>query len=300
MDFAHDGLDWPHATRSRLVEAAGMRWHVQAWPRPAGVRQDVLLLHGTGASTHSWRDVAPRLAERMGVWALDLPGHAFSAPAPAALGSLPGMATGIRALLQTLGAAPAWIVGHSAGAAIGVQMALDDPRGLHGIVSLNGALLPLDGAHFAFFSPLARLLALNPFVPRAVAWQGARGGLAARLLASTGSTLDDAGQALYRRLVSDPAHVQGALAMMARWDLHALQPRLAQLTVPLHLVTGSRDTTVPPSDAARVQARVRGATWTSLPGLGHLAHEERPAEVCRTILGWIEAGKGQSAQPRAG
>ncbi len=287
MDFTQDGPAWPHHARSRLVEAAGLRWHVQAWPRPPGAGQDVLLLHGTGASTHSWRDVAPRLAGHVGVWALDLPGHAFSAPAPPGLGSLPGMAGGIRALLEALGVAPSWIVGHSAGAAIGVQMALDAPRGLRGIVSLNGALVPLDGMHFAFFSPLARLLALNPLVPRAVAWHGAHGGLAARLLASTGSALDEEGQALYHRLVSDPAHVQGALAMMARWDLHALERRLPELAVPLHLVTGSGDRTVPPADAARVQARVRGASWTSLNGLGHLAHEERPAEVSSKILEWI-------------
>ena len=261
-----------------------MRWHVQAWPRPAGAQQEVLLLHGTGASTHSWRQVAPRLAEKMGVWAVDLPGHGFSAPAPQWLGTLPGMAAGVRALVQTLGAEPAWIVGHSAGAAIAVQMALDDPGGLRGIVSLNGALVPLAGMHFAFFSPLARVLALNPFVPRAVAWQGTHGGLVARLLESTGSVLDGEGQALYRRLVSDPAHVQGALAMMARWDLHALQARLEGLTVPLHLFTGSRDGTVPPADAARVQARVRGTSLTLLPGLGHLAHEERPEEVSRAIL----------------
>jgi magnesium chelatase accessory protein len=287
MDFVLDGPRWPHHAHSRLVEAGGLRWHVQAWSAAAGSRRQVLLLHGTGASTHSWRDIAPRLAEHMGVWAIDLPGHAFTDPAPAGLGSLPGMAAGIRALLAVLGATPGWLVGHSAGAAIAVQMALDDPQGLQGIVSLNGALLPLDGLHFAFFSPLARVLALNPLVPRAVAWQGAHAGLASRLLASTGSVLDEAGQALYRRLVSDPAHVQGALAMMARWDLHALERRLGALAVPLHLVTGSRDGTVPPSHAVRVQARVRGATWTSLPGLGHLAHEERPAEVTQTILGLI-------------
>ena len=288
MDFLRDGPSWPHHDRSRFVEAAGLRWHVQAWPAAGSSRPEVLLLHGTGASTHTWRDVAPRLAGRMGVWAVDLPGHAFSGPAPEALGSLPGMASSIRALLATLGASPAWLVGHSAGAAIAVQMALDDPAGLQGIVSLNGALLPLDGPHFAFFSPLARLLALNPLVPRAVAWQGAHAGLASRLLASTGSVLDEAGQAHYRQLVSDPAHVRGALAMMARWDLHALEPRLGELAVTLHLYTGSRDATVPPSQSARVQARVPGATWTSLPGLGHLAHEERPEEVAQAILARVD------------
>jgi magnesium chelatase accessory protein len=57
--------------------------------------------------------------------------------------------------------------------------------------------------------------------------------------------------------------------------------------VPLQLVTGSRDGTVPPTDAARVQARVPGALHTSLPGLGHLAHEEQSAAVSQKILAMI-------------
>ena len=92
MDLLRDGPTWPHHAHSRLVEAAGLRWHVQAWPAADGSRPEVLLLHGTGASTHSWRDIAPRLAGHVGVWAVDLPGHAFSGPASDGLGSLPGMA----------------------------------------------------------------------------------------------------------------------------------------------------------------------------------------------------------------
>lgn len=284
MDFTRDGHPWPHAQRSRVIEVAGQCWHVQAWPRPPGGREDVLLLHGTGASTHSWRAVAPLLARRFGVWALDLPGHGFSAPAAAAGGTLPGMARGVRALLKAVGAAPSVLIGHSAGAAIAVQHALDDASGLRAVISLNGALLPLHGVAFAFFSPLAQLLALNPLVPRVVAWQGGHGQLAQRLLASTGSVLDAEGQALYQRLVSDPAHVRGALAMMARWDLHALARQLPRLAVRLHLITGSNDRTVPPEDGARVQARVPGSSWTSLAGLGHLAHEEQPGLTVRTML----------------
>jgi magnesium chelatase accessory protein len=291
VDWQREGPSWPHHERSRFVTAAGQRWHVQTWPAPAARAPTLLLLHGTGASTHSWRDLAPLLAPQAGVIAVDLPGHGFSGPATRGAhgdgATLPGMARGVRALMAAIGLKPSWLVGHSAGAAIAARLALDDAAGLHGIVSLNGALLPLLGLAGQFFSPLARLLALNPLVPRFFAWRAADAVAVRRLIASTGSTLDAEGEALYRRLVSDPAHVAGALAMMAGWDLDTLQAALPLLSVPLHQVVAECDTTVPPRDAQRVQrllpAAARGSL-TSLTGLGHLAHEERPRQTADLLL----------------
>ena len=74
LDWAKDGADWPNRQYSRFVEAAGMRWHVQVM----GQGPALLLLHGTGAATHSWRDVMPKLAGHYTVVAIDLPGHAFT------------------------------------------------------------------------------------------------------------------------------------------------------------------------------------------------------------------------------
>jgi magnesium chelatase accessory protein len=48
-------------------------------------------------------------------------------------------------------------------------------------------------------------------------------------------------------------------------------------------VVGGHDRTVPPSDARRLRALVPGVRIIDLPALGHLAHEERPAEVAGII-----------------
>lgn len=288
MDWARAGSDWPNRTASRFVEAGGLRWHVQCSGDPA--RPALLLLHGTGASTHSWRDVLPRLADRFFVVAPDLPGHGFSStPADPAAFTLPGMARAVAALLSALRITPRALVGHSAGAAVAVQMALDGLAAPASIVGINAALLPMPGAVGAMFSPLARTLVLNPLVPRFFAWTAAWPGMLARLLDGTGSAVDDTGRRLYGRLVRDHGHVAAALAMMAGWDLEGFARRLERLKVPLVLVVGEADRTLPPRMARDAVAMVPGARVVSWPGLGHLAHEERPQALADLLHGLLEA-----------
>jgi magnesium chelatase accessory protein len=281
--WERDGADWPNREASRFVEAGGLRWHVQAM----GGGPVALLAHGTGASTHSWRDVAPLLARRFTVVAPDLPGHGFTGTPPDGEGlSLPGMARGLDALLRALGAGPpAVAVGHSAGAAVLARMCLDGRMSPRLLVSLNGALLPLGGLSGQIFAPLARFLAWTGLVPNLFARQAEDRAVVERLLRDTGSALDPRGVELYARLARNPVHVAGAFGMMANWDLRPLERDLPGLRTPLVLVAGRNDRTIPPAEARRVRALVPGATLVYLPGLGHLAHEERPGEAAELVAG---------------
>lgn len=252
-----------------------------------GAGWDIVLLHGTGASAHSWRDIAPALARRLPPGARvivpDLPGHAFTGrPHDEGL-SLPGMARLLCALLQVLQARPRVLIGHSAGAAVAARMALDDPADVKTLVSLNGAWLPPAGQGRWFYAPLARLFALNPWVPRVFAFHASHRGPLERLLASTGSRLDRPGIDLYARLVSDRRHVAAVLAMMTAWDLRPLLQDLHRLAPALHLVVSESDLTVPPRTSEEAARRLPHAVLHRLPGLGHLAHEEAPAVVLELL-----------------
>ncbi len=281
LEWARDGQDWPNRDASRFVAAGGITWHVQV----AGSGKVLLLVHGTGAATHSWRGLLPLLAPHFTVIAPDLPGHGFTETPPPARLSLPGMAFGLAQLLHALGLPPpALAAGHSAGAAILVRMCLDRRIGPATIVSLNGALLPLPGVSEHVFSPIARLLAALPPVPWLFARRAGARPVTERLLAGTGSTLDEEGVRLYQRLAGTPGHVAAALGMMAQWDLRPLAQQLPALAQRLLLVTGSNDRTVPPSEAGRVRRSLPTAELLSLPGLGHLAHEERPDLVAALLV----------------
>ena len=277
LDWARDSLTWPHSQASRFVSVGDLRWHVQRLG-PPGAPQ-VLLIHGTGSSSHSWRLLAPLLAARFDVVQFDLPGHAFThTPATQAL-SLPAITDAVAALLRQLEWRPALLVGHSAGAAIATQLVLERQVAPAAVVAINGALLPLHGLAGRVFSPLARALAGQSLVPRLFAWNASRPSVVERLIDGTGSRLDGDGVRLYGRLVADAGHAAGALRMMAAWDLEALAARLPELDAPLHLIAGARDLTLPHDHSRRVQQRVPEARLTVLAGLGHLAHEEDAAAV---------------------
>jgi magnesium chelatase accessory protein len=290
-DWDEDGRDWPNRASSRFVAAAGLRWHVQVM----GAGPVMLLVHGTGAATHSWRDLAPRLARHFTVVAPDLPGHGFTEAPHEARMSMPGMAESVVALVRALSLAPQWVVGHSAGAAILARACLDDALRPRALISLNGALLPLGGMRSPALAPLARAFVTGSVLPRLFAWRAADRAVTERILNESGSRLDPAGVELYRRLASRPAHVAAALTMMAMWDPRPLARDLPRLGPPLVLVTGERDGMIPPREAEKVQALLPRAELRRLPGLGHLAHEEAPAVVAELIL--ARAGTMAQAVP---
>lgn len=280
LSWERDGRDWPNREASRFVQAAGLRWHVQVM----GQGPALLLLHGTGASTHSFRELAPLLARRFTVIAPDLPGHGFSEAPRDSLLSLPGMAAATAGLLDALATKPALAVGHSAGAAVLIRMTLDGRIAPRAIVSLNGALLPFRGVAGQIFSPIARVLASSSLSARLFAWRASDKSVLGRLLQNTGSTIDAAGVELYGRLVRNPGHVHAALAMMANWDIEPLARELPRLATPLVLVVGGKDGTVAPEEAFRVRDLAPKAKIKYLRGLGHLAHEEQPAEIAEIVL----------------
>jgi magnesium chelatase accessory protein len=280
LNWERDGRDWPNRAFSRFVSAGGLPWHVQVM----GSGPTVLLIHGTGATTHSFRMLMRLLAPDFTVVAADLPGHGFTGPPPSSWGySLPGVTSGLAALLRVLAVQPVLLVGHSAGAAVAVRMGLDGAASPLAVVSLNGALLPFPGMAHVVLGPAARLLAGSGIAAKAFTlFAGSRPSVE-RMVRSTGSRIDAEGLRFYARLAGNSAHVHGALALMANWDLRPLARDLPALATRLVLLTGGRDGMVPPAESFRVRSLVPAAELISLRGLGHLAHEEQPDKVA-TIL----------------
>ncbi|MDZ7627164.1 MAG: alpha/beta fold hydrolase BchO [Parvularculaceae bacterium] len=274
-----DGANWPHREASRFIEAGGVRWHVQVY----GSGPAILFLHGAGAASHSWADVGAALERDFTIVAVDLPGHGFTSTPPDARMSLAGMTAATSALLTALNVEPDLIVGHSAGAAIMIELIAEKLVTPRAGLSINGALAPFDGPASFLFPAMAKLLSLNPFAPSILAHGAARRDRVEQLIKGTGSAIQQRNIALYAALLARPGHVAGVLRMMANWNVEGLRRKLSRLETPVFFAAAEKDRAVPPALAAEAARLAPKGALRSFPALGHLAHEENPVAFATLI-----------------
>jgi pimeloyl-ACP methyl ester carboxylesterase len=119
--------------RQRLPLPSGIELSVMT----AGVasRPALLLLHGTPNSSRMFRQVAPALAQAAYVIAPDLPGHGESDVLPAVTFAAIGQV--ISELLDRLAIGPRFIYLHDWGAPVGLQIAMQAPAQVLGLIVQN-------------------------------------------------------------------------------------------------------------------------------------------------------------------
>lgn len=290
LRWARLGPHWPHRDCSAFVPAGGVRFHVQRM----GTGPRALLLHGAGAASHSMGPLASLLRDRFSLVVPDLPGHGFSDAEGRFVPSVRGMERALAALLPAVGNAPVeLLVGHSAGAAVAIQMVLRGSVRPRLLVLLAPAVAPLEGALGVASRGLARALAVWPPSSVAIAGQAAEPGAVERLLARMGSHLREEGLALYRGLARDSHHVEGVLRMLAVWDPSEVSMRLPTVRTPVLVVAGEKDHAIRLPQVRQATARIPGAALRIVEQAGHLLHEEQPRRVAEHIFtAWDALGQG--------
>jgi pimeloyl-ACP methyl ester carboxylesterase len=125
----------PDAARSQEIRSDGVRLHVREWTGGGG---GVLLLHGLASSSHIWDLVAPRLV-RLGHHpvAYDQRGHGRSSKPSSGYGFERTTADAAAVIRATRLRRP-FVVGHSWGANVALELAVRHPRLVSGAILLDG------------------------------------------------------------------------------------------------------------------------------------------------------------------
>lgn len=256
--------------------AGGVDYHV------GGEGEPLLLVHGLAGSAENWVDVVPLVQGRHRVVAVDLPGHARSAPLGRGA-TTDDFAEVLAAVLAAEGIEQAVVAGHSFGGLLALRLAASRPELVRGLLLVSPAGI-------------------------ATATRGAQVVVLASATVRPGRAVERfryrwAERAWYRRAVFRPWFVSDADALSPR-ATHALlgaqrlhadtkvaaramlgdDPReaLAEVSCPVLLLWGARDRQLPLDDAFEYARRLR-ARVRLVADCGHLVIVERPRAVADAL-----------------
>jgi pimeloyl-ACP methyl ester carboxylesterase len=250
--------------------------------RIAGSGPPLLLVHGIGDSSETWRTVIPRLARRHLVIAPDLLGHGRSAK-PRADYSVAAYANGMRDLLGVLGIDRVTLVGHSLGGGVAMQFAYQFPERTERLV------LVASGGAGREVSPLLRAASLPGATAGLAGLQRLPGAglavsMAIRLLGRIDPGLAVDGRDL-RRVVDALPDTQSrevfirTLRAVVDWrgQVVTMLDRcyLAQ-ALPTLLVWGAKDSVLPVAHARQAHAAMPNSRLEIFDGAGHFPFRSEP------------------------
>lgn len=255
------------ASPNDLVQVGPWRLHV----RDSGARDApaVVMLHGFGASLHTWEVWAQALSATHRVIRLDLPGHGLSEPDPANDYTDTRSIELVLALMDQLGVARASIVGHSIGGRIAWSLAARHPERTHRLVLVAPDGFASPGFEYGKAVEVPAVLgAMRYVMPKAVL----RMNLAPAY--ADPAFLTDTLTTRYHDLMLAPGGREAMLKRLEQTVLTDPVPWLNMIAAPTLLVWGEADAMIPVANAQDYLGAVKGSRLVTLPGVGHLPHEE--------------------------
>jgi pimeloyl-ACP methyl ester carboxylesterase len=271
------------AVAERYETIAGYRTHYVV----AGSGPPLVLVHGVGGSLVSYQRNIAELATVARVYALDLPGHGHS-PAPESEYRAEDGAAFVRAFIQEVCGEPAALVGLSAGGLMCALAAAEQPELVTRLVLVSSA-----GFGRRVSWPL-RMLTL-PLVGRFIETPTPRQVRAAleRQVYDPATITPELVEAVYdvwrqpgnRRAFLRSLRSNLTLLGVRRWRRHLRTA--SKLAVPVLIVWGKNDRTIPVRYAYRAVKRVAGARLHVFDRCGHMPPFERAAEFNRLVAEFL-------------
>ena len=262
------------------LEVAGLRLHL----RDSGAKDApaVILLHGFGASLHTWEPWAHALSTDYRVIRFDLPGFGLTGADPTGDYGDARAVQVLIALMDRLAIARASLVGNSIGGRIAWKFAAQQPARIDKLVLISPDGFASPGFEYG---KKARVPVLVKLMRYALPTAMVRSSLAPAY--GDPSKLTDALVTRYRDLMLAPGIRDAMIARMEQVMLEDPEPLLRRIQAPTLLVWGAKDAMIPIRNAADYLRDLRDAKLVALPGLGHVPQEEAPAVSLEPVRAFL-------------
>jgi pimeloyl-ACP methyl ester carboxylesterase len=225
-------------------------------------KRGLVFIHGSGGNHSAWSHQYARLHKKYNIVAINLPGHGRSGGNGEK--DVRRYCVWVKKLLDVLDLNGAVLVGHSLGAAVALQFAINYPQEIAGIVLVGGGMkMPVNPFFLEF------LKTNPPVVPAEVIDLICKYSLAKENRPKFFTPLQKSiSQSKVNVLYGD---------LLACNNLDLTQ-ELGEIRVPALVICGAEDKMTPPDCSRQLAASISGATLEIIEGAGHMVMMERPAE----------------------
>ncbi len=267
----------PHAEDSKFANIGGVRLHYQE----KGEGIPLVLIHGYASSTYSWKDVFEPLAKKYRVIAVDLKGFGFSEKPD---GDYSRRAQGemVAGLLEQLKIEKAWLAGNSMGGEIVLNIALQHPEKVLGLILIDSAGVKIPGR-----VSLAPWYVQTPIVGRVLSALA----LTSNKLVRQGlekSFYDDSKIAdervnYYYQPLKTRAGQLAALRARTQFALSPIEDKLNQINLPTLIIWGAEDEIIPLEAGQKMNSEIKNSKLVVIEKCGHLPQEEMPERIVNDV-----------------
>ena len=248
----------------------------------------LLLIHGIGDSSDTWREIVPSLARDHTVIAPDLLGHGRS-DKPRADYSVAAYANAMRDLISVLGIERVTVVGHSLGGGVAMQFAYQYPERCERLVLVSSGGVSRD------VHPMLRLAAVPsadvmlPLLTFSITRLAVRAAfsLLEMLATDLGRDADDLLR-VFEALPDAPARAAFVRTLRAVVDrrgqvITMLDRCYLTCGMPTLLLWGRRDAVIPYQHARLAHAAMPGSLLDTFEDAGHFPHHSDPLRFERVL-----------------
>jgi pimeloyl-ACP methyl ester carboxylesterase len=252
-----------------ILTVNGKALHVLE-PDPEGTERDpsLLFIHGAGGNAETWKEQVAFFKGKHAAYCLDLPGHGGSDP--------PGeerilsYADWVRLVLEKLFTKrPFVLAGHSMGGAVVLELALNAPEGLRGIVVVgSGAKLAVTRAIFQMLSgnPEAFFDSIDQFAFSSAAPKTVREHF------------------VHVTRQCRPFVVYNDFQACDHFDIRS---RLPEIKIPTLVLCGEQDQLTPVKYSRYLHENIAASRLVLIPNAGHMVMAEQPDLFNRAIASFL-------------
>ncbi|MEN8768579.1 MAG: alpha/beta hydrolase [Candidatus Arcticimaribacter sp.] len=266
------------AAPSQFMEINGMKVHY----RDEGAGTPIVLIHGTGASLHTWNDWTTDLVKNYRVIRLDLPAYGLTGQDPQKRYSSKDYVDLLHAFLGELKVDKFHLAGNSLGGLVSWLYASYHPEKVEQLVLLDPSGFPFKNTPMVI--KMAKTPILNNFIryvtPRSFIEKNIKEVYFDETLIKE-STIDR-----YHDLSQYKGNRQAFIdrSFVEREDY---TERLGLIQASTLILWGENDAWIPVSDAPKFKAAIKDAQMVIMPNTGHVPMEERPKESLAIVLGFL-------------